>query len=51
VRIPLAVDLETGILEAKTQSSEMQDFSELGLKDVESSELQKSAEGAIKRAR
>ncbi|KAJ7880534.1 hypothetical protein B0H14DRAFT_3129313 [Mycena olivaceomarginata] len=35
VRIPLAVDLETGIPEAKTQSSEMQDFSEPGLKDVE----------------
>ncbi|KAJ7787908.1 hypothetical protein B0H14DRAFT_2628862 [Mycena olivaceomarginata] len=51
VRIPLAVDLETGIPEAKTQSSEVQDFSEPGLKDVESSKLQKSAEGAIERAR
>ncbi|KAJ7870325.1 hypothetical protein B0H14DRAFT_2571367 [Mycena olivaceomarginata] len=30
-RIPPAVDLETGIPEAKTQSNEMQDFSEPGL--------------------
>jgi hypothetical protein len=51
VRIPLAVDLETGIPEAKTQFSEMQDFSEPGLKDTESGKLQKSAEAAIERAR
>jgi hypothetical protein len=51
VRIPLAVDLETRIPEAKTQSSEMQDFSEPGLKDVESGKLQKIAEAAIERAR
>jgi hypothetical protein len=51
VGIPLAVDLETGIPEAKTQSSEIQDFSEPGLKDVESGKLPKSAEGAIERAR
>ncbi|KAJ7896436.1 hypothetical protein B0H14DRAFT_3125044 [Mycena olivaceomarginata] len=50
VRIPLAVYLETGIPEAKTQSSEIQDFSEPGLKDVESGRLQKSAEAAIERA-
>ncbi|KAJ7337403.1 hypothetical protein DFH08DRAFT_812756 [Mycena albidolilacea] len=50
-RIPPAVDLETGIPEAKTQSSEMQDFSEPGLKDVESGKLQKSAEAAIERVR
>ncbi|KAJ7875714.1 hypothetical protein B0H14DRAFT_2568563 [Mycena olivaceomarginata] len=50
-RIPPAVDLETGIPEVKTQYSEMQDFSEPGLKDVESGKLQKSAEAAIGRAR
>ncbi|KAJ7707823.1 hypothetical protein B0H14DRAFT_2646831 [Mycena olivaceomarginata] len=46
-RAKRAVDLETGIPEAKTQSSKMQDFSEPGLNNVESGKLQKSAEAAI----